>query len=184
MKLSWRESGDEVGPAVMVFSPDGKRLNGLWWFEDKESEKPGFWDADKISDEVGKCWHWSGDMSADIIRDLEEFGRARVYGINFDVDSDVIKDESKPTLDKIASIMKLRPRWKMTVEGHTDSTGGEAYNLELSKRRAQSVVSYLVLRGIDASRLTAVGLGMSQPVASNDTPLGQSQNRRVELKRE
>ena len=184
LKVSWRESDEDAGPAIMVFSPHGKRMNGLWWFEGRQSAKPGFWDGDKITDEVGKCAHWSGDVGAEIIRDLEELGRARVYGINFDVAAAVVKDESKPTLDKIAAVLKLRPSWKMTVEGHTDSTGGEEYNHELSESRATAVVAYIASQGIDITRLTAIGFGMSQPVASNDTSLGQSQNRRVELKRD
>ena len=91
---------------------------------------------------------------------------------------------SKPTLDKVVAVLKAQPAWKLTIEGHTDSSGGDAHNQELSNRRAEAVKSYLVGAGIGADRLTARGLGASAPLASNDTPLGRSQNRRVELVKE
>ena len=114
-------------------------------------------------------------------KDLEEFGRARVYGINFDTDSDVIKDESKPTLDKIVAVLKAKPDWKLTIEGHTDLTSTPEHNQQLSERRAVSVRNYLQVAGIDPSRLKTVGYGATKPVASNGTELGRAQNRRVEL---
>lgn len=117
-------------------------------------------------------------------KELEELGRTRVYGINFDVDSDVIRDESKPTLDKIVAVLKAKPEWKLKVEGHTDSTGGEQHNQQLSQKRADAVKTYLVNGGIDAARLTAAGLGASKPVAGNETESGRAQNRRVELAKE
>ena len=70
------------------------------------------------------------------------------------------------------------------VEGNTDSIGTDAYNQGLSERRAESVRSHLIGRGVSASRLTAVGYGESQPIASNDTAEGRALNRRVELKTE
>jgi outer membrane protein OmpA-like peptidoglycan-associated protein len=104
-----------------------------------------------------------------------------VYGINFDTDSDRIKEESKPTLDKIVALLKAEPGWKLTIEGHTDSTASMEYNQRLSERRAAAVSSYLAAAGIDGSRLSSVGYGATRPVAANDTPLGRAQNRRVEL---
>jgi outer membrane protein OmpA-like peptidoglycan-associated protein len=67
------------------------------------------------------------------------------------------------------------------VEGHTDSTGSDAYNQALSQRRADAVLNYLVRKGVPANRLTARGFGKSSPVASNDTREGRALNRRVEL---
>jgi outer membrane protein OmpA-like peptidoglycan-associated protein len=112
---------------------------------------------------------------------LETTGRARIYGINFATDSDVINDESKPTVDKVAAILKANPSWKITIEGHTDSTATALYNQKLSERRAASVKAYLVSAGITADRLQTVGYGASKPVATNDSALGRAQNRRVEL---
>ncbi len=113
--------------------------------------------------------------------DLLQMGRARIYGANFDPDSDRLKDESKPTLDRVVAILKKRPDWRLTIEGHTDSTSTPEHNKSLSERRAIALKNYLQTNGIDASRLTTVGYGASKPVAGNETPVGRAMNRRVEL---
>ena len=110
-------------------------------------------------------------------------GRSRIYGIQFDLDSDVIRPESRPTLDELAAVLAANPAWRLKVEGHTDATGGSEHNLGLSRRRAEAVKSYLVGKGIDGGRLETAGLGASQPLAPNETDLGRAQNRRVELVR-
>jgi OmpA-OmpF porin, OOP family len=102
-------------------------------------------------------------------------------GINFDFDKAVIKPEAEPVLDAAVDVLKENPDVKVRVGGHTDSVGTDAYNQGLSERRAKSVRDYLVAHGIDASRLTAVGFGESQPVADNKTKDGRAQNRRVTL---
>jgi outer membrane protein OmpA-like peptidoglycan-associated protein len=183
MKITWtQQEGKKRGPAVMVFSADGHNLFGLWWYEGNEKSSPGHWDGPKVSTTVGSCPHWKGvGTEQQIAADLEKSGRSRVYGINFDTDSDHIKDESKPTLDKIVALLKTAPELKLTIEGHTDSTASAEYNQGLSERRAAAVRAYLVAAGIDGSRLSSVGFGASRPVATNDTALGRAQNRRVEL---
>jgi outer membrane protein OmpA-like peptidoglycan-associated protein len=180
LKFTWKE-GESKGPAIMVITPDGKQLFGLWWQEGQTGEPAGQWNGHKISDEVGTCPHWSGGAAEQLTRDLEEFGRARVYGINFDTDSAVIREESKVTLDRIVSVLKANADWQMTIEGHTDSTGTAAHNQTLSEQRARAVKDYLQAAGVEPARLRAVGFGASKPVATNDTELGRSQNRRVEL---
>jgi len=181
MKFTWREAGDDKGPAMMVFSPDGKQMFGLWWHEGDTSGAGGQWNGTKKSNAVGTCPHWSGGAQEQITKDLAELGRARIYGINFDSDSDVIKDESKPTLDRIAALLKAKADWKLTIEGHTDSTATAEHNQQLSQRRAEAVKAYLQKAGIDGGRLKAAGLGATRPVASNDSAIGRAQNRRVEL---
>ncbi|HET7202466.1 MAG TPA: OmpA family protein [Steroidobacteraceae bacterium] len=84
-------------------------------------------------------------------------------------------------LDQLARFLAKYPDRTVTIEGHTDSVGGEDYNVGLSHRRAESVRSYLLRQGIDASRITTQGMGESVPVASNDTAGGRQQNRRVEI---
>lgn len=171
------------GPGILVFSPDGQRFTGLYFQENSALNDYGgeHWEGTRKSTAVGTCPQWAGGIEEQLTKDLEEFGRARVYGINFDTDSDRIKDESKPTLDKIVAMLKAKPDWKLTIEGHTDSTSTPQHNQDLSERRAASVKNYLQSAGIDGSRLKTVGYGATKPVASNDTELGRAQNRRVEL---
>jgi len=102
-------------------------------------------------------------------------------GILFDVDKATLKDEAKTNIDKLAVILKKYPDTNVLIEGHTDATGTEEHNLELSKERAQSVSNYLAQLGVDPARFTATGYGELQPIASNDTQEGRQQNRRVEL---
>ncbi len=180
LSFTWRE-GERKGPAYMAFTPDGREMLGLWWVDGQTGEVGGVWSGTKKSSEVGSCPHWSGGARQQLERDLEAFGRARIYGINFDPDSDRIRDESKPTLDRIAALLKAKAGWKLAIEGHTDSTSTAQHNQELSERRAASVRAYLVTSGVDAARLASKGLGASKPAASNATEMGRAQNRRVEL---
>ncbi|PWR20080.1 OmpA family protein [Zavarzinia compransoris] len=112
-------------------------------------------------------------------------GKIALYGVYFDVDSAVVKPESKDQLDQVAALLKSDPALKLLVTGHTDSTGDFAHNMKLSADRAASVVAALVgTYGIEAARLTSAGLGSTSPVAPNDTEEGRGRNRRVELVRQ
>jgi OOP family OmpA-OmpF porin len=111
-------------------------------------------------------------------------GRIVLRGVNFAFDSAEIDTSSAVVLDVVAETLNGCPNVAVRVEGHTDSIGTDAYNQGLSQRRAESVRNYLIGRGVSASRLSAVGYGESQPVASNDTDEGRALNRRVELKPE
>jgi outer membrane protein OmpA-like peptidoglycan-associated protein len=114
--------------------------------------------------------------------EISSKGRIALYGILFDHDSAAIKPESKPTLAEIAKYLRAHSKAKLYVVGHTDNTGTYEYNLDLSKRRAASVVKALVRNhGVAAGRLKAVGVGPVAPVASNETEEGRAKNRRVEL---
>lgn len=86
-----------------------------------------------------------------------------------------------PTLNSVAIVLRKFNRTLIDINGHTDSTGSLAHNQALSERRAMSVASYLNGQGVDPRRVSAVGFGPSQPVASNATPDGRAQNRRVEI---
>jgi len=179
MKFTWREPGQK-GPAIMVFTSDGEKFFGLWWYEGQENAA-GTWDGVKKSQEVGGCPHWTGGVQEQMTKELLEFGRVRLYGINFDYDLDIIRDESKPTLDKIVAMLKSEPTMQLIIEGHTDSDGPTEHNQVLSQQRAESVKLYLTSAGISSSRLYIEGYGESKPVASNTTATGKAQNRRVEL---
>jgi outer membrane protein OmpA-like peptidoglycan-associated protein len=103
--------------------------------------------------------------------------------LTFEFDSAELHATDKMQLDDLAARLK-NANWAIgRVEGHTDSIGSDAYNMALSKRRAEAVVSYLASKGLDRSRATVVGLGESQPVADNATEAGRAQNRRVVIKR-
>lgn len=84
-------------------------------------------------------------------------------------------------LDRLVDFLKRNPERRVEIEGHTDNVGAGNYNLGLSRRRAESVQSYLTQRGIDPDRTTAIGLGQERPIASNQTAAGRQQNRRVEI---
>lgn len=103
-------------------------------------------------------------------------------GILFDFDQSNIKSQYYSDVDEVATILANNPSLKVEIQGHTDTVGRDAYNMRLSERRAEAVMGYLVNKGIDSSRLSAVGFGESMPTVSNDTPEGRAQNRRVELK--
>ena len=107
--------------------------------------------------------------------------RIVLRGVNFDFDKADIRPDAAVILDEAASQLSAAPGRSVRVEGHTDSVGTDAYNQDLSERRAASVKDYLVGKGIDASRLTTAGFGESNPIASNDTADGRALNRRVEL---
>ncbi len=103
-------------------------------------------------------------------------------GVNFDFDRSDIRPDARPILDAAIDVLQEEPGVDVAIEGYTDSTGTEQYNQRLSQRRAESVRGYLIDGGIPALRLTAVGYGELDPVASNDTEDGRAQNRRVELR--
>ena len=100
--------------------------------------------------------------------------------VHFDYDKSDIRADAKPILDEAVSVLKDGGE-AVIVQGHTDSRGADAYNMALSRRRADAVRTYLTSHGIKASRVRTVGLGESKPVASNATEDGRTQNRRVEL---
>lgn len=101
--------------------------------------------------------------------------------VTFDTDSATIKTSFRSVLDGVAQTIAQEPKIDARIVGHTDSTGDAQHNAALSQRRAQSVADYLADRGVVKSRLTAEGRGETQPVASNDTEQGRTQNRRVEI---
>lgn len=99
----------------------------------------------------------------------------------FDVNSAALDGDGRTTLDDVAGVLNEYPKTAVVVQGHTDSTGTEQLNQELSERRAGSVRGYLVNRGVDPDRLAAIGYGETYPVASNDSESGRHQNRRVDI---
>ena len=99
----------------------------------------------------------------------------------FRTDSEVLTTNAKDLLDRVASLLNVYDKSTITVVGFTDNVGSAKYNLKLSKNRAESVLSNLVLRGVDLERLRSCGLGEKYPIATNNTEIGRATNRRVEI---
>jgi outer membrane protein OmpA-like peptidoglycan-associated protein len=99
----------------------------------------------------------------------------------FDTDSAVVRADGRTTLQEVAEVLTEYPKTAVVVQGHTDSTGSDEHNQELSERRAGSVQARLVQEGIARERISAMGFGEGSPVASNESEGGRQQNRRVEI---
>lgn len=188
LSLARAEMDNTKGFAAVNFIEDGKKFISTVWSAGGTKDYDRLVMGEKTSDKIGNCKHFA-DLDAgsqDAVKNkleenLEKTGRAVLYGINFDFNSDKIRAESRPTLEKVVALLKEKPDWRLTIEGHTDNIGGEAFNQTLSEKRAAAVKNYLTSAGIDQSRLSSVGLGLSKPVAANDSEAGRAQNRRVEL---
>lgn len=101
--------------------------------------------------------------------------------ILFATDSSALSGSSRATLGDVAAVLQEYPKTAVVVQGHTDSTGSEEHNQELSERRANAVRGYLASQGVDPARLAAMGFGETMPVADNDSAAGRQQNRRVDV---
>lgn len=101
--------------------------------------------------------------------------------VTFDTNEYTVRQQFYPVLDSVSDVLAKYEDTRMTVTGHTDSTGSKDYNYNLSNRRATSVANYLATRGVSQSRLISQGVGPDEPIASNDNEGGRAQNRRVEL---
>lgn len=102
-------------------------------------------------------------------------------GILFEFDSSTLQPEAKENIYKLANILKKYPDSNILIAGHTDSDGSDQYNQALSERRAKAVSDYTLMQGVASSRLSIVGLGENEPIATNDTVEGKQLNRRVEI---
>jgi outer membrane protein OmpA-like peptidoglycan-associated protein len=129
-------------------------------------------------------------QAAEIERDIEGARIERVgegikitfaSGILFDVDRSNLQSEAQKNLAELAVILNKYPETEILVEGHTDATGGDDHNMDLSIRRAQSVATYLGGKGVVPVRFTVMGYGEDQPIATNEDSAGRSANRRVEI---
>jgi OmpA-OmpF porin, OOP family len=142
-------------------------------------------DNDGVADIDDRCPNEAGLIAnkgcPDLNEEEKEVLKQALEGVNFLSGKDVLTATSKPKLDNVAKILNKHSSYKLKVSGYTDSDGGEAANLELSKKRAKAVKDYLVSYGIAASRITSEGYGESNPVADNGTSAGRAKNRRVEF---
>jgi outer membrane protein OmpA-like peptidoglycan-associated protein len=107
-------------------------------------------------------------------------GKVRLL-IFFDVNKDELQRSSYPELDRVVHLMQANPGMEVEIAGYTDSQGSDSYNLDLSKRRSNSVKAYLLTKAIAGTRITAKGYGKDNPISTNDTEDGRADNRRVEF---
>jgi len=147
-------------------------------------------DGDGVSDQFDKCPGTPAGTAVDgsgcplpAMTSVAPVGTATGFEtIQFEFNSSVLKTEAYPTLDKLSSVLRENGG-KVAVNGYASSEGTAAYNLKLSKDRANSVKTYLVNSGVNASQVSTKGMGEANPIASNDTEEGRIQNRRVETAR-
>jgi len=183
---------------IVPAASDDRDRDGVTDSEDRCPDQPGpaeldgcpDRDDDEIPDVEDKCPDQPGPAKNDGCPpppeqptvEIETSHLSLKDAINFDTGRDTIRAKSEYILGEIAAVLKAHPELaRIRIEGHTDSVGGRAYNLDLSRRRARAVVRSLVRRGVAAERLTSEGYGFERPVAPNTTPLGRAKNRRVEF---
>ncbi len=116
-----------------------------------------------------------------VVRDGDRIRLVMPSNITFNVDEYSIRSEFYPVLNSVVKVLRKYKDTRLNIDGHTDSTGPDDYNQRLSEERAYSVADYLASQGIAPQRLVPRGHGERYPIASNDTPAGREQNRRVEL---
>jgi outer membrane protein OmpA-like peptidoglycan-associated protein len=143
-------------------------------------------DGDGVSDKDDHCPNVAGniankgcpEIAKEDVKKITQIA-SRIY---FETNSDKIKTVSMIRLDELIDLLKKYDAANLSIEGHTDDKGDDAYNLTLSQKRADAVKKYLIAKGIAESRLTSIGYGETKPIADNKTSMGRTKNRRVELK--
>jgi len=147
-------------------------------------------EADKARQAAAKAEAEKADLRAQLLNQLNSILQTRdsarglivnMSDVLFDTGSYTLKPGAREKLAKISGILLAHPGLNLQIEGHTDSTGSDQFNQQLSEQRAGSVRDFLAEQGVPVSTITARGFGKTQPVASNDTPEGRQRNRRVEL---
>jgi len=188
------ECPDEKGPRELDGCPD-RDGDGVPDYLDRCPDQKGPKELDGCPDRDGdgvpdiddKCPDEPGPAQNDgcpgeAVVEIETERLSLKDAINFDLGKDTIRPDSHKILGEVVNVLKAHPEIRrIRIEGHTDNIGGAAYNKDLSQRRAQSVVNYLVSKGVPRNRLIPVGYGFDRPVATNATALGRAKNRRVEF---
>jgi outer membrane protein OmpA-like peptidoglycan-associated protein len=168
----------------------------IWFVDDtstawivRETGSRKFGDSTRTGDRLGlqelvRVQWMDPTLALSMSEALTKTCRVPANGIHFATASAELTPSSAPTLKAIADLLAKEPAWVITIEGHTDSVGGAAYNKDLSERRSAAVKAALVTTyGVGAARLSTAGYGLSQPIETNTTLAGRARNRRVELVR-
>lgn len=122
-----------------------------------------------------------GDTGISVEREGDNITLNIPNQITFGVDQSILNPQLKPVLTDVSKVLSKYDQTIVYVKGHTDSTGSEQYNYQLSEKRAVSVSEYLTSQGLDVKRMIIVGYGETRPIASNETVAGRAENRRVEI---
>jgi OmpA-OmpF porin, OOP family len=138
-------------------------------------------DGDGVLDPNDRCPGTPRGVAVDE-RGCTQQGEITLVGVNFETNSATLTHDSHAVLDRLAADLRKYPGLQIELQGHTDSSGTDQYNLNLSERRADAVREYLMAQGVASSQVQARGYGESQPIAGNATADGRAQNRRVVLK--
>ncbi|MCB1198917.1 MAG: OmpA family protein, partial [Deltaproteobacteria bacterium] len=139
-------------------------------------------DGDGVKDYADRCPNTEEGVEVDANGcPVESVARGVLKGVVFKSNSPELTLNSKSILEGVATELSKFPDVKVEIQGHSDSAGDENYNLQLSQKRAESVLEFLVGKGVNRAQLSAVGYGETQPIADNKTNEGRAQNRRVEL---
>jgi outer membrane protein OmpA-like peptidoglycan-associated protein len=175
----------QKGGGEILFKSEGslyaklKKADAVYWIE-VYSDGSGDYKVSSVKEEKMKQ-----DVvmtAAEIKNGIRDEGKAVFYGIYFDTDKSTLKPESAPTLTEIAKFLKENAAINVYIVGHTDNTGSFDHNLQLSKSRAEAVISELAGKyGVSKNQLAAQGVASLAPVASNDKEEGKAKNRRVEI---
>jgi OmpA-OmpF porin, OOP family len=135
-------------------------------------------DHDGVLDNQDQCPNTPAGVAVDLLG-CPRKGSIVLEGVTFEVNSAILAENSRPVLNGVAQDIKKYPRLRIELQGHTDSSGSDAYNLKLSQQRADTVREQLIAQGVPASQLVAKGYGETKPIESNDTAEGRAHNRRV-----
>ncbi len=146
-----------------------------------DGDQDGVWDEDDRCPGTALGTQVDGEGCRILFE--EEAVVVLLEGVTFETASADLTSEARGILDGIAAALVANPEIRVRVNGHTDSTGSRSYNVTLSQARAESVVAYLGVQGVEVDRMEARGVGPDEPVASNTTEQGRAENRRVELER-
>jgi len=186
LKQEIKQLSDEISSQDQMMASLQSDLNNLKVELDKSKEKQEGLKAkllleEQEKDKFKKIESILGKEQAKVFREGDQI-RIRLLGLNFNSGNAVIEPDYFNLLTQLQRVIRLFPNYYITIEGHTDNVGDERLNQSLSLKRAKSVMTYLMANmQLSVQQISAIGYGESKPIASNETPLGRAQNRRIDV---